>query len=217
MTVILSGYTQNHPYFQQPAAELDNQGLKKPHAGTPTDQPLSQESPRDKVTISKAVAEARTREALGLPPTGPLRLENFKDAAQIQEKEISQALGAHLRTLDIDPKQDLTLFQDANNKVRIKERFTGKKDLESALNEDDTFSLTFKQLAANSQTLDYVDDLKIRQTSLADHMDTQSGYQDLFALASRYDQLRSSGTGLGSLLAASRQESPYSFVYKANG
>ena len=97
----------------------------------------------DRVTLSKAVANARTRKAMGLSPTGRLKLDDFKTAAENQEEIVTSMVTSLMKTLGVDGDQKISLSLNAKNKISITEDFPQKTKMENALNADKKLSLTF--------------------------------------------------------------------------
>jgi len=182
-----------------------------------------EESPSDtssvKVSLSKAVETAKLREAMGLEPTGRLKLGDFKTAAENQEKAVTQKLAQAMEELGIKKDQTISLSLDSEYNLTISESFSGKSKLVKALNSDTAFMASFKQLSANQQVVDYTENLTSRQTSLTDFMDDDSGWDGIMALANQYREIKSAGNSLTGLLGLSRSEAPYTYVHdpKANG
>lgn len=166
----------------------------------------------DKVTISKDVAIARTRESLGLNPTGRLILGDVETVAADQKQIVESTLSSLRESLGIAEDQQITLSLDQDSAITIKESFTGKKELENALNEDGEFYQAFTRLSGAEEFLGYTKSLQTNSVSLADFMNSDVSLDDIFSLASRYSTLKSSDNPLGTLLALSKAEMPYTFV-----
>lgn len=168
---------------------------------------------KDTVTLSKEVEQARTREALGLKPTGKLKLGDFEQVAKAQEDVVQTKLAARIKELGIDPAQTVTLALDGESNITITEKFKGKKDLEKKLNEDPSFALAFKQLSTNNEILDYTKTLQKSSVSLASYMNPKTDWNDIMSLASRFEGLKSSKPTLESLIKLSKATEPYSFTH----
>ena len=166
----------------------------------------------DRVTLSSDVAAARTREALGLNPTGRLTLEDFETVAAEKEAMVESGITALRQELGIAEGQTITLSLDNDGAVMIGERFAGKKELEAALNGDDDFLTAFTRLSGTREVLDHLDQLQQKSTSLFDLVGSDSGLDSMLSLAAKYSTLKSSANPLATLLAVSRSEAPYSFV-----
>lgn len=201
----------NNPYEKLTEASTSSSGAK---SGTEVKPSASS---GDTVTLSSEVAIARTRESMGLNPTGPITLGDFKTVAENQTQTINTKLASFMKDLSIPKDQKITLSLDSKSNITIKENFSGKSKLEKALNEDKGFSLAFKGLSANSGVLNYTKGLqtKISNTSLADFMDSDSDsdWSDILSLASKYSDLKSSGNPLATLVGISQSQTPYEFTY----
>jgi len=169
----------------------------------------------DRVTLSKGVAEARTREAMGLNPTGRLKLNDFKTAAENQEKSVDSTLTSLIEELGVDENQTISFSLNEKGDITINEKFPQKTKMEKILNEDKEFSLTFNRLSANNEILDFAKSFQSKKTSLVDFMnsDSDTDGSDLLSLASEYSKIKSSDNSLSTLLGISRQEVPYTFTH----
>ncbi len=169
----------------------------------------------DTVTLSPDVTRAKAREAMGLNPTGRLKLEDFKTAAAKQEESVKSMIGSAMEYLGIDRDQQVSLTVDADYRIVIGEEFSGKSALEDVLNDDGVFELGFKGLSTNSEIINYTKDLQARTTSLADYFKADTSLDDLLSIASKYETIKSSGNSLETLMGISRSEQPYTFVHNA--
>ena len=97
----------------------------------------------DRVSLSSGVMTARTREYLGLPPTGKLKLSDFETAAAGQKQTVNNLLASTMAEQGIDPDQKATLSLNEDGDIVIQEDFTGKDQLEAALNDNSDFSQAF--------------------------------------------------------------------------
>ncbi|MCG8563703.1 MAG: hypothetical protein MI747_01325 [Desulfobacterales bacterium] len=167
----------------------------------------------DRVTLSPQVRSARTRELMGLNPTGALKLQDFGDVAQSREKVVNATLDQATQSLGIDPKQSMTLTLDAKGEVTIPENFAGKNDLEEALNQDKTFVVAFNQMSANTEILTQVSNLGKGTTSLADVMNSTADWNDIISLAQRHKKLQNSQDPLATLTDLGHAETPYTHTY----
>lgn len=165
----------------------------------------------DKVSLSDEVEAARTRESMGLSPTGPLRLNDFKSAFDKQALILDEKLGAKMKEQGLSGDQELTLGLDTKKGIVIKENFSGKAKLEKALNEDKDFVKTFNAYSSTSGVLDYVKGLKekMSSTNLSDFMDSDPDWGDIMTLASKYSDLKSSANPLALIAASGRNQASY--------
>lgn len=217
MTSITHTYNSNNLYYN-PNEKINNANpasLEK----TSEKETLQAAQSGDRVTLSSQVATAKTREAMGLNPTGPLKMENIKNAAQGQEKSVTSKLTALMEELGIGKDQKISLSLDKNNDISIKEKFPEKSQLEKALNEDKQFVLDFKGLSANTGIMDYTRDLQTKTMSLVDFMDSNSDsdWSSTLALASQYNEIKSSKNSLATLLGLGRINSPYTYTLEPGG
>ncbi|MCG8633020.1 MAG: hypothetical protein MI863_04285 [Desulfobacterales bacterium] len=209
-----SVYTSGNQYL--PASETQSASTTTPAA----DETEKEEAPKNtggvQVSLSEGVADARVRENMGLNPTGPLQLGDFKSAADTQEKIVQSRLEEAIATLGIDPDQQISLSVDSEFNITIAESFTGKSDLEKALNEDPEFELAFKQMSANREIVNYADSLTSRNASLVNFMGDDSSWDDILSMAKKYDSLKSTDASLTSLLGLSKTETPYTYTHNAD-
>ncbi len=168
----------------------------------------------DTVTLSNGIAAAKTREAMGLNPTGPLKLGDFEKAAETQEEWIRTRLESAMKDAGISTDQDITLTLDSKSKIAIKENISNRSSLEKALNEDKEFLNTFKSLSANNEVLDYTNGIKtqISNTTLADFMNSDSDWSDIMAVASKYTELKVSDNPIQTILGICRDSNPYEYI-----
>jgi len=190
-------------------------GLLTSSSTTSEKESTSTSKTGDTVTLSSEVTTAKTREYLGLTPTGRLSLADFKTAAGDQEDTVSTMLASAIEELGIDADQELTLSLDDDGNIAIEEDFTGKSELEDALNDDETFVQAFSGLSANNEVLDYVKSLQTNSVSLADYISSDTSDEDLMSLAAKYSALKSGGSAIETLWSLSRSETPYSYTYNA--
>ncbi len=216
MTLITNTSPYSSGGLYQPAGEKTAARFPSqvPAVKEPTES--STDSGGVKVSLSKAVETARLREAMGLAPTGRLKLGDFKTAAKDQEQAVAQKLAATMDETGVKKDQKISFSLDSKYKLTISESFSGKSKLVNALNSDTAFMASFKQLSANQQIVDYTESLSTRQTSLADVMNDDSGWDGLMALATQYKAVSSAGNSLTGLLGLSRMEAPYTYVYDPN-
>ena len=168
----------------------------------------------DKVTFSPGLAAARTRDAMGLSPSGKLKIKDFEAVADNRRSIVESKLAQLTAAKGIDPDQQISLSLDDKYQIRIKESLAGKSDLEKALNEDPEFVLAFKQLSANQSILDYKSGLQSRSRSLADYFSSDTGADDLISMAARLEEIKFSDNKIESLLGLSQQQAPYTYKYK---
>ncbi len=167
----------------------------------------------DKVTISKDAILAKTREAMGLSPTGRLKREDLEAAAENQKKIISSTLASFMKNQGVETDQKISLSLDEKDRIVIKEKFPGKSELEKKLNQDTSFSLAFKSLSANNEILSYAKSCGDNMTNLTEVMNSESDWNDLFSLASRYSEIKSSSNPLATLISLGRSQEPYTFTH----
>lgn len=181
----------------------------------PVTQTKSTSQTGDTVSLSEEVATARTREAMGLNPTGPLKLSDFTKAAENQTKTINEKLASLIKEQDISSDQKITLSFDSKSNITIKENFSGKSKLEKALNSDKDFSIAFNSLNSNSQIINYTKELQTRisNTNLSDFMNSDNDWSDIMSLASKYSEMKSSANPLATLVGIGNSQNPYSFTY----
>lgn len=167
----------------------------------------------DRVTFSSDLAMAKTREALGLRPSGKLKIKDFESVVEGREEIVKTKLAKIMETLGIDPDQQVSLSVDEKYNIRVSEKFPQKSDLEDALNDDEEFTLAFKQLSANQSILDYKSQLQTRQASLMDYLNSDADVNDLLASAAKYEEIKYSNNKMETLMGLSQSKAPYTFVY----
>lgn len=217
----MSSITSINPYLSgslyQSAGDA-NATQRNTGTGQSKDEAAAAQPPQGvTVSLSEAVEQARLRESLGLTPTGRLTLDDFKAAAAPRQKTVADALARTMNALGIADDREISLSLNAKEELIISESFSGKSVLEKALNEDEAFMDTFKQLSANQQVVSFTEQLGIGQTSLVDFMDDTGGSDGIMALANRYNRVKASGTSLAALLGDSRSEAPYTYVHQPGG
>ena len=190
--------------------------LKTTSSTASSDKTETTAKTEDTVTLSSEVSTARTREYLGLAPTGRLTLADFKTAAADQKKTVDSMLTSAMKELGVDADQQVTLSLDSDGNIAIDETFSGKSKLEEALNDDDAFVKAFNGLSANNEVLDYTTSLQTNSVSLMDYLNADTSENALMALATRYSAIKENGSSLASLLRTSRSETPYTYVYEAS-
>ncbi len=206
-----SVYTPGNQYL--PAGETLSASTTTPAAAGVEKEETPKTTDGVQVSLSEGVAEARVRENIGLNPTGPLQLKDFKSAAETQEEMVQSKLEDAIAATGIHPDQQISLSVDSEFNITIAESFTGKSELEKALNEDPEFELAFKQMSANREILGYADSLTSRSASLANFMGDDSSWEDILSMAKKYDNLKSTDASLTNLLGLSKTETPYTYTH----
>lgn len=171
----------------------------------------------DRVTFSNDLSIAQTREAIGLNPTGKLKLKDLEEVAQDRKESVSLTLTQTMQSLGIELDQEISLSVDSEDKIRISGDFPEKSTLEEVLNENEELTTAFKQLSANQSMLDYISQLQHNAqkttTNLADYFKADTDFNDLLSLADKYESLKSSDNSMGTLLGLSSSQNPYSYTY----
>ncbi len=170
-------------------------------------------APADRVTLSPRILTARTRESMGLSPTGALKLEDFGQVAKQRAATVNTRLKQTIQQLGIDPKQAMTLSLDGKGNIAVAEKFAGKNDLVKALNEDTAFTGAFRQMTANTELLTQVAGMGKTTTSLAEVMNSKADWEDILSLAKRHKNLQNSKDPLATLVDMAHRESPYAHTY----
>ncbi|MGD9162295.1 MAG: hypothetical protein PVG39_28050 [Desulfobacteraceae bacterium] len=173
-----------------------------------------------RITFSNDLSIARIQEAMGLNPTGKLKLKDLETVAEDRKDFVSLTLKQTLQSLGINPDQDISLSLGAENKIGVSGDFPEKAELEEALNENKEFTKAFMQLTANQSVLDYVSQLQQSvqnpAVSLVDYYNSDTDFNDLLSLASEYKRLKSNNF-MGTLLDLSSSETPYTYIYDEKG
>lgn len=169
----------------------------------------------DTVTLSPEALAAANRESIGLPATGVLTLSDFETTASEQEELVSTLLASAMEALGIDADQQVSLSLGSDNEIEIKNSFTGRDELEDALNANSQFTQAFTALTASNEILDFADYLqeKATSTSLADYMNNDTSETDLLSLAAEYAGIKAASGSLETLWSISHEETPYSYTY----
>lgn len=214
VSIANNAYSTNSLYYKPYEKLTEASSLST--GAKPETESRATSSSGDTVTLSDGIAAARTREAMGLNPTGQLRLSDFRTAAENQTQIINTKLESFMKEQGIDDDQTITLSLDSKSNITIKENFSGKSKLEKAMNGDKDFTSAFRALGANSGILDYTDELKTRinSKSLADFMDSDPDWSDLMTLASTYTEMKSSSNPLATLVSIRQSQTPYEFRYE---
>lgn len=171
----------------------------------------------DRITFSAGLSAARTREAMGLNPTGKLKLSDLEAAAEEREEFVSLTLTQTMLLLGINPDQEVSLSLGADNKIYVSGDFSEKAELEEALNENENFTTAFKQLNANRSILDYVSELQYSarntEANLIDHYNSDMDLDDLLSIAAEYKSIKSGSNIMETLLGLSSSQSPHTYTY----
>ncbi len=168
----------------------------------------------DRVTLSRAVAVAKTKESMGHSPTGHLKRKDIEEAVLSLRENVETAVASHLGTLGFNPDLNISLILDNENNIVIKENFPGKVDVEESLNNDSELLNSFKRLSSNNEFLSYTANLQNKQISIADFLYSNNLDENrLMSLTSRYEELKNSDNPLETLLSFSRQDTPYTYIY----
>jgi hypothetical protein len=207
-------YVANNPYYQINTTA----SATKTGAGESTRQTKETDSASgDRVTFSKDLCTARTREAMGLNPTGKLKLKDFETVAEDRRELVSSTLTQTMKSLGIELDQEISFSVDSKNKILISGDFPEKSKLEEALNEDEEFTTALTQLSANQSILDYVSQLRYStqdiRANMANFFNSDTASDDLNALVAKYESLKSSDNSMQTLLSLSSSQNPYSYTY----
>lgn len=204
-------YSDKYPYYMQSGKTVESTQNRD---GSHSKNDKASVSNKDRVTLSISAAKARTRETMGLSPTGRLKKRDIVDAAQSQQKSVETAVSTHLRSLGFDSDLNISLVLDEENNIVIKEDFSGKADVEKSLNNDSEFLNSFRRLSANNEILNYTANFQTNQITLADYLNARNQDENMFmSLALRYEELKGSANPLQTLLGFSRQDNPYTYVH----
>ena len=171
----------------------------------------------DRVTFSSDLSLAQTRAAMGLSPTGILTLKDLEQTAQERKGFVSSTLEETLQGLGIELDQGVSLSMDANDQIHISGDFPEKASVEEILNENEEFTTAFKQLSANQSVLDHISQLQTSvqtmKASIVDYFNSGADFNDLLALADKYEGIKSSENKMGTVLDLSISQNPYSYTY----
>lgn len=168
-----------------------------------------------RITFSSGLSTARIQEAMGLNPTGKLKLNELEAVAGERKDFVSSTLSQTMQALGMDPDKKVSLSLDADGTISVSGDFTGKEILEEILNENQEFTSAFKQLTVNQSVIDYVSELQqsVQKStaSLMDYYNSDADLNDLLSIASEYKSLKS-GSTMETLLDLSSQ-TPYTYAY----
>jgi hypothetical protein len=174
----------------------------------------------DRVTFSVGLSLAQTREAIGLKPTGKLKLKDLEDVVQDRKDFISATLTQTIQSQGIKLDEEFSISMDSTNNICISGDFPGKSELEEALNENEEFTTAFKQLSANQSFLDHISQLqsnvKSIQVNIVNYFNSDTNFNNLLALADKFESLKDSDNKMKTLLDLSCTECPYSYTYTQN-
>ncbi len=167
------------------------------------------------VALSPAVEYAKTRELLGLPPTGKLRLDDFKAAMNRDQETVSNSLESIITDLGLPADLSIALSLDDNGDIVTNGFFQGQKALEKALNGDTALVQSFRRLSTNHNI---INNIAGTQTGLSDlnllsDIDEDDSQDSLLQIAARYDAFRSTKNPLETLVRFGDQGTPLTFLY----
>ena len=214
MTSIVNNNAYNAKYLYSMSGGNSMEDTQNPDGSRPKNADKVPVSNKDRVTLSRAANVARTKESMGLSPTGRLKRKDIEEAVRSQRESVETAVASHLGALGFNPDLNINLTLDNENNIVIKENFAGKVDVEESLNNDYEFLNSFKRLSANNEILNYTANLQIKHTIIADYLYAGNLDEDrLMSLSSRYEELKSSDNPLETLLGFSRQDTPYTYAH----
>ena len=177
-------------------------------------------SSEDSVTFSRDLSMARIQEALGLEPTGKLKLKELETVAENREEFVALTIELAMETLGIDPDQEFSVYLDSENEIYLSGDFSERGMLEEALNDNEDFSTAFMQLTANKGILGYIselqDSVQNNTASLMDYFESDADLNDLLSLATEYNSIRTSSNMMETLLDLSSSETSYTYTYNEN-
>ena len=177
-----------------------------PNAPAPTRAP-------DKVSLSPEVRAAQTRESLGLPPTGSLKLKDFQETAKTQATTVDKTIAQRATALGIDPNQAMTLTLDTKGRIQIQEKFAGKDELAKTLNQDKAFLNEFEKCRACNGILDLTRGLPLAQTATTNLLTQDTDWEDILSLAKRQKLIKNSTDDLATLVTIGQKELSYKHAY----
>ena len=209
---ITSAYAADNMFGQVNESSGDVKNLSSESANQTQETGTSSDY---RITFSKGLSTARIQEAMGLNPTGKLKLGEIEAVAEDREDFVSSTLSRTLQALGIDPDADISLALDADGNISVSGDFAGKEILEETLNENEEFTRAFKQLTVNQSVLDYVSELRqsvqMSTGSLMDYYNSDADLNDLLSIASEYKKLKS-GNVMETLLDLSSGNA-FTYVY----
>ncbi len=167
------------------------------------------------VTLSPQVEYAKTREGLGLPVSGKLRLDDFKTAMDRDGAAVRKSIKSVSAELGLDPDLKVTLSLDDNGRIVSAGSFGGQKVFEEALNKDQILVQSFRRLAANHDVVQYITTSQRPSIdlNLLAAMEGDDSQDMLPQIARQYEAFRSTINPLETLLQFSRTAEPYRFTY----
>ena len=210
----MATYVADNPYYRIYTSARATESITDETASRAKEANFTSE---DRVTFSADLSLAQTREAIGLNPTGKLKLKDIEDVAQDREDYVSVTLTQTIQSLGIKLDEEIRLSIDSKDNVSISGNFPGKLELEEALNENEKFTTAFKQLSANQSILDHISHLQSNvqniQANLSDYFNSDTEFDDLLALADKYESIKNSDNKMRTLLNLSGTQHPYSYTY----
>ena len=167
------------------------------------------------VTLSPAVEYAKTREQLGLPPTGKLQLSDFTSAINQDQETVNATVESVMADLGLPSDLKINLSIDDNGKIVTDSDFTGKDALETALNDDDAFVQSFGRLSTNNKILTAIVSGQnyTAEMDLASMMDDSDFEDTMSSIAAKYETIRTAGSPISALLQNSDDDTPFTYTY----
>ncbi len=218
----ISTYATGNLYYKinEAAEEAAKDAAKETAEELTSGTEESGSTSEDRVTFSSDLTLAQTREAMGLEPTGKLKLKDLESVAQDRENVVTSTLEQTMQSLGIEFAGKIVLSMNSDDEIEVSGDFSGKDALEDALNEDEAFVTAFKQLSANQSILDHMSELQanvqtLQTTGLSSFFDSDSdtGFDSLLSLADEYESLKGSNKNIKRLLNLSSSENSYSYTY----
>ena len=167
----------------------------------------------DRGSLSPEIETARTRDALGLPPTGNLKFENFQETAKAQAHTMDQIIAQKAKALGIDSNQPMGLAMDPEGNLIIQEEFEGKNDLVKALNQDDKLLNALGKCSACNEIIDLTRALSLAEFTNTHFMDPDRSWDDILSLAKKHKEIKTSQNDLATLAGIGRREFPHTHSY----
>ncbi len=207
-------YVADNLYYRNNASVVETKTAAGQSAGQTKE---TNSTSRDRVTFSNDLSMARTREAMGLNPTGKLKLRDLEAVAEDREEAVSLMLTQTMQSLGIELDKEISLSMDSKGKICISGDCPEKSKLEEALNDNEGFTTAFKQLSANQSILDYSSQIQNRvqdiKANMVNYFNSDTDFNDLLSLANKYESIKSSDNAIGTLLSLCSSQNPYSYTH----
>lgn len=173
---------------------------------------------KDSVTLSKDASLAYTREKLGHSGRGRLSKKDMELQAYNDQTDVEDKIEKAMKELHLRSDSTVTITRDDDGNVLVAENFQEKEELENLLNEDKEFLKKFNRLSANTEILNYTENImtgsaKVSLASILNGETDKTGWDSLFNIADTFKAMKSSKDPLEMISTLSRKAIPFELIY----